>query len=167
MIQNEVVLSEVMKDTADAIREKTGKSDPIAPINFAEEIKSITAGGGEFSPEYYLFDGAKAYNAISGLLGVTDSLQINAKSREFYIGYIGAFGVAMTKYVYKGKLYTDYCLGENTTGISNDSFSIRDVSAVMKIDGEAPLGDAYAVFGLPSDTVTPCTKEEFEALITK
>lgn len=40
-------LNEAMKETADAIREKTGKSDPIAPINFAEEIKSIPTGGGD------------------------------------------------------------------------------------------------------------------------
>jgi hypothetical protein len=39
-------LNEVMKDTADAIREKTGKSELIAPVDFAEEIKGITAGGG-------------------------------------------------------------------------------------------------------------------------
>lgn len=154
-----------LKDVADAIREKKDTSELIAPVNFAEEIKGLNAGG-EFTPEYYMFDGDKAYNAISELLGITDSIQINAKCREFYIGYIGAFGVAMTKYIYNGKLYTDYCLGENTTGISNDSFTIRNVSAVMKIDGEASLSDAYAVFGLPSDTVTPCTKEEFEALIT-
>mgnify|MGYP006314534389 CR=1 FL=1 len=38
-------LNEVMKDTADAIREKKGTSDLIAPIDFAEEIKGITAGG--------------------------------------------------------------------------------------------------------------------------
>jgi hypothetical protein len=40
-------LNEVMKDTADAIREKTGKSDLIAPVDFASEIKGITAGGGD------------------------------------------------------------------------------------------------------------------------
>lgn len=37
-----MTLNEVMKDTADAIREKTKKSELIAPINFAEEIKGIT-----------------------------------------------------------------------------------------------------------------------------
>lgn len=42
-----MTLNEVMKDTADAIREKTGKSDLIAPVDFAEEIKGITAGGGD------------------------------------------------------------------------------------------------------------------------
>ena len=39
-------LNEVMKDTADAIREKTGKSELIKPVDFATEIKGITAGGG-------------------------------------------------------------------------------------------------------------------------
>ena len=55
-----MILNEVMKDTADAIREKTGKSELIAPINFAEEIKSISAGGGESAStiEYFaLTDG--------------------------------------------------------------------------------------------------------------
>jgi hypothetical protein len=49
-------LNEVMKDTADAIREKTGKSDLIAPVNFASEIKGITAGGGgaDLEGEYFL-----------------------------------------------------------------------------------------------------------------
>lgn len=41
-----MTLNEVMQETADAIREKTGKSEPIAPIDFATEIKGITAGGG-------------------------------------------------------------------------------------------------------------------------
>lgn len=49
MTTNEVTLNEVMKDTADAIREKTGKSELIKPVDFAEEIKGITAGGGDGS----------------------------------------------------------------------------------------------------------------------
>ena len=47
MTTNEVALNEVMKETADAIREKTGKSELIKPVNFAEEIKGINAGGGD------------------------------------------------------------------------------------------------------------------------
>lgn len=42
-----MTLNEVMKDTADAIREKTGKSELIKPVDFATEIKGITAGGGD------------------------------------------------------------------------------------------------------------------------
>ena len=40
-----MILNETVAAIADAIREKTGKSEKIAPINFAEEIKSISAGG--------------------------------------------------------------------------------------------------------------------------
>ena len=36
-------LTSVFTDTADAIREKTGKTDKIKPINFADEIKSINS----------------------------------------------------------------------------------------------------------------------------
>lgn len=46
-----MTLNEVMKDTADAIREKTGKSELIAPVDFASEIKGITAGGGDAPSE--------------------------------------------------------------------------------------------------------------------
>lgn len=46
-----MILNETVAAIADAIREKTGKSDLIAPVNFAEEIKGITAGGGESGGE--------------------------------------------------------------------------------------------------------------------
>lgn len=42
-----MILNETMNEIADAIREKKGTTEKIAPINFAEEIKSISAGGGE------------------------------------------------------------------------------------------------------------------------
>lgn len=59
-----MTLNEVMKDTADAIREKTGKSELIAPVDFAEEIKGITSGGGESGGEkYYIF----SESAMDGL----------------------------------------------------------------------------------------------------
>ena len=50
MIQN---LRKFLKDIADAIREKTGKSELIKPVDFAEEIRGITAGGGESSWRYF------------------------------------------------------------------------------------------------------------------
>lgn len=51
-----MTLNEVMKDTAEAIREKTGKSELIKPVDFATEIKGITAGGGsgESGGEIYI-----------------------------------------------------------------------------------------------------------------
>jgi hypothetical protein len=46
MATNEVTLNETVAAIADAIREKIGKSELIAPVNFASEIKSISVGGG-------------------------------------------------------------------------------------------------------------------------
>lgn len=40
-----MILNETVAAIAEAIREKTGKSDLIAPVDFASEIKGITAGG--------------------------------------------------------------------------------------------------------------------------
>ena len=52
-----MTLNETMKEIADAIREKTGKSELIAPVDFATEIKGITAGGGESGgDEWHYFD---------------------------------------------------------------------------------------------------------------
>ena len=42
-------LSEVFKNTADAIRSKTGKTEKIKPVNFAKEIESISVGSGNSS----------------------------------------------------------------------------------------------------------------------
>ena len=50
-----MILNETMNEIADAIREKKGTSEKIAPINFAEEIKSISAGGGESGGESLMF----------------------------------------------------------------------------------------------------------------
>ena len=51
-----MTLNEVMKDTADAIREKTGKSELIAPVNFAEEIREISGGGNDSRIIYLKYD---------------------------------------------------------------------------------------------------------------
>lgn len=53
-----MILNETVAAIADAIREKTGKSELIKPVDFAEEIKGITAGGGGESggDEWHYFD---------------------------------------------------------------------------------------------------------------
>ena len=50
-----MILNETVAAIADAIREKTGKSELIKPVDFAEEIKGITAGGESGGEKYYIF----------------------------------------------------------------------------------------------------------------
>ena len=53
-----MILNETVAAIADAIREKTGKSELIKPVDFATEIKGITAGGGSGESggeKYYIF----------------------------------------------------------------------------------------------------------------
>jgi hypothetical protein len=70
-------LNEVMIQTAEAIREKTGKSELIAPVNFAEEIKSISAGGGESGgSNWRYFDATKATVTEDSLTPISMLFQI-------------------------------------------------------------------------------------------
>lgn len=46
-----MILNETVAAIAEAIREKTGKSELIKPVDFAEEIKGISAGGSGESGE--------------------------------------------------------------------------------------------------------------------
>lgn len=74
-----MTLNEVMKDTADAIREKTGKSELIKPVDFSEEIKGITAGGGESGGIKMIYLDLSAMGGVSvemtkALFGVLNGL---------------------------------------------------------------------------------------------
>lgn len=52
-----MILNETVAAIADAIREKTGKSELIKPVDFATEIKGISAGGGESGgSDWHYFD---------------------------------------------------------------------------------------------------------------
>ena len=62
-----MTLNEVMKETADAIREKTGRSDLIAPVDFAEEIKGITAGGESGGERRYAYITNESFKSDFGL----------------------------------------------------------------------------------------------------
>lgn len=75
-----MALNEVMKNTADAIREKTGKNELIAPVNFAEEIKGITAGGGESASTIEYLDVSRVDNegVFFLLINFAKALRYNA-----------------------------------------------------------------------------------------
>lgn len=103
-------LNEVMKETADAIREKTGKSELIAPINFAEEIKGISAGGGSVESSWRYFDCKQVpiesrvdlLAELQAMIVKTKSLSNNSIMSSVMLSYIGdpseivAFGADMS-----------------------------------------------------------------------
>ena len=74
-----MTLNEVMKETADAIREKTGKSELIKPVDFATEIKGITAGGsGESGGSNYIYyDQKKTLMNIRWLWEYSSTIKVN------------------------------------------------------------------------------------------
>lgn len=49
-----------------AIREKTGKSDKITPLNMPSEIKGIVSGGGDLPEEAFVISGDCAYRFTNG-----------------------------------------------------------------------------------------------------
>lgn len=89
-----MTLNEVMTQTADAIREKTGKSEKIAPVNFAEEIKSISAGGGESGGSETMYFAAKDGGAIGYMAEMSLMGGFAVKKADNTISSIGAFLLA-------------------------------------------------------------------------
>ena len=78
MTSNEVALNKVMQETADAIREKTGKSELIKPVDFAEEIKGITAGGGSGGGSNYIYyDQKRTILNIRNLWEYSSTIKLN------------------------------------------------------------------------------------------
>ena len=159
-----MILNETMNEIADAIREKTGKSEKIAPINFAEEIKSISAGGGEsVIHEYYKVefpDSAIGDNVIRAIL-------------TFPIAYInGVYKYRDDKHLLTP--YTSMLVG-GSTQFGELGFIPTKVEGIhLMYPKEEGLGliDVLKALGgdetlLPDFGFTPCTKEEFEALITE
>ena len=160
-----MTLNEVMTQTADAIREKTGKSEKIAPINFAEEIKSISAGGGSYTPtiEYYLF----TYSSEGAIF---DFIQFIMACMQAFV--VAAYFKSTTSNI---EYSWGQCLIGGSTLFGEFGFQPWSVKAfkITYIAGAPTLIDYLNEIGLggsdelPLLGLTPCTKEEYEALITE
>jgi hypothetical protein len=162
-------LNEVMKDTADAIREKTGKSELIAPVDFAEEIKGITAGGGSGGGndgwEYYKVD--SSFNDLSSeeIRNINTALQdAYMISLLYYIGTITSSSLVPRLTISDGaETMGIKCKGD---GMYYDMYS-KEVGGFSFTDlAKEPFVSALGLTAaLPFfNALTPCTKEEFEAL---
>lgn len=171
-------LNEVMKDTADAIREKTGKSELIKPVDFATEIKGITAGGGSGESgddgwEYYKFDG-KAVENTEGF-----------DAAEFYQtigGLLSIYYISTVYYDSERMLYTTMNWDEHSVhnhlgfktqtsvnlwkGVGFPISSVMSMKELIAYIDEMTGGQNPPLMVAFANALTPCTKEEFEALIT-
>lgn len=82
-----MILNETVAAIADAIREKTGKSELIKPVDFATEIKGITAGGGSGgnSEEVRYFDVTNCSSEIKEMLSGYSAFVIGYNGDYHYI----------------------------------------------------------------------------------
>lgn len=148
-----MLLNETVAAIAEAIREKTGKSDLIAPVDFAEEIKGITAGGGSGESgggDWHYFDISGLTNmqklnvvTVAMLVKLEEGAIPGASGR--YIAPSGVFGV-ITDYQDKWPAFA--C----------------DYSVEVEVNGmKMTIGDS--VTSAPwYDQAPEITKEEFYAL---
>lgn len=145
-----MILNETMNEIADAIREKTGKSEKIAPVNFAEEIKSISAGGGGAEGDWHYFDMSgvapdiKTNGIIVAMLVKLEDGAISLIPGR-YIGPSGVFGML--------EIDTDKCLA-----------LACDYSTEIFINGmKGTIGESVPTSPWYADA-REITKEEFYAL---
>lgn len=168
-----------MKDTADAIREKTGRGELIKPVDFATEIKGITAGGGSGGDdgwEYYKFDGVTYENTLKDM-GYSDK-EIKEAMFEIFPFFIYCHGVVSNRIRPTAEVNLQYYLlsieGSKPSYVNGFKQMISlDAIKGSAIDGVTSVAEAIEKIGelMPDFKpfhafLIPCTKEEFEALIT-
>ena len=159
-------LNEVMKYTADAIREKTGKSELIKHVVFAEEIRGISAGGsgesGDDGWEYYKVDSSFRVSEDESIT-LDDSMK--TLNMAYYMGTISSGVLLPQVYISSGA----YTLGFKVKGEGRyyDLFLQNGITSFKDLAKEPFVSEFGLTVALPFfNALTPCTKEEFEALIT-
>lgn len=145
-----MILNETVVKIADAIREKKGTTDPIAPINFAEEIKGITAGGGSGES-----GGGLSYFAI-------DTSILGADAAFMYGSFLGKVVLPEGSTIQPTALLIQ-AMDENL--IKGLKAIATDVNAKVYILGELKplwggLADTIEWF-ISNDILTPITEAEF------
>ena len=163
MIQN---LRKFLKDIADAIREKTGKSELIKPVDFATEIKGITAGGGQGGGDewqYYdvrnntLPDGqwAVMMTMIPTLVAIKEG-EDGVTSIISGAGILAMYGIDEAKAKLK-YIAIDMDVKQYSSMTGNQLMSFKEMEGTQ---GQS-MADMLAPFG-----ITPITKEQFYDLNT-
>ena len=159
-------LNEVMKENADAIRVKTGKSELIKPIDFAEEIKGITAGGGESLEFYYLKmqDFMSLADALStpdggvfftGIQMYLDEVKVSTSNTKAIMG-IGALLEMSMDFATAISIRSNWALASMKSDGTISSNTFNDLLAEVRIQ-HPEVADIW-------DATPKITKEQFYTL---
>lgn len=87
MARSEKNLNAVFTDTASAIRAKTGTTEPICPLDFADKINAIETGGGGGLKAYFEAGGKCGYSTVTtfdGILNYSDTENVKNGSYLFF-----------------------------------------------------------------------------------
>lgn len=147
------MLNETMNEIADAIREKTDKSEKIAPINFAEEIKSISAGGGASGGGETMYFAAKDGGAIGYMAEMSLMGGFAVKKADNTISSIGTFLTAgdFSNEALMSIKAVAFALGNYSTGGGADISNPDTLRGMMF--------QANGIEGMPE--IIEITKEQF------
>ena len=155
------ILNEVMKETADAIREKTGKSELIAPVDFAEEIKSISVGGGESGGstiEYLdvsgLDYGSKNQLLLSSLIARTSQYEAFGQVVEPMVNLLGTVFIII---IADTASFSAYSNAVTAIGIDFTMQTKSSSSGIMTVLDELKVMPVYEQL----DSIPRLTKEQF------
>ena len=157
-----MTLNEVMKDTADAIREKTGKSELIAPVNFAEEIKGITAGGGsgesastiEYLDVSGLDYGSKNQLLLYSLITRTSQFEALGQVQEPAVHILGSVIMLM---LVDTTNFSTFCNAVTAIGMDFTMQLKSSSSGIMTVLDELKVMPVYEQL----DSIPRLTKEQF------
>lgn len=156
-------LTDYLTDLADGIRAKKGTTDPINPQDFRKEIESISGGG-----KYYFIDGQKMIDTVGVLVGITSTTDKRSATCTL-LEMIGRL-TAYILYIYRGKLRSTSGLLD-IGDIPAEDFLQDELTGVKFEQGDSDVKsyeEMWSIFGVdPTSFLTPCTKEEFDALITE
>ena len=137
-----MILNETVAAIADAIREKTGKSELIAPINFAEEIRGITAGGGSTEGDWEYYDCSSSTEDMS-LYAVYLSARV--KKADVRDGVISKVQIGCVLFAFASSDYDKYiafavdfsqpCIDANGTRTLREQIALYPNSEIAQIVG--------------------------------
>lgn len=174
-------LTDYLTDLADGIRAKKGTTEPINPQDFRKEIESISGGGNgggaEGDWEYYKFDGVNLENTLKEM-GYSDE-EIKMSMFEVFPFFIYCHGVVCNTRRSAAEVNLNYYLlplEESKMSYIKGFKQMISLDAIKgsALDGVTSVADAIEKWvelmpdtQLFANALTPCTKEEFDALITE